>query len=346
MKTPMLLAAVLVCAGISLAEDASAHEGTRKIMLKLASVETATTRHQKTWTPPAKPSVLAEKPYSEAEIMNATPEEAERMRKKNEAIGEAQRLANAAIALENWEAADRHMKGIQAQLEGNAYGRQIVLALDKFAGEAGQAFDPECIEFFHRMDMDEGMREQALKDMSDPGVLAAPYFVKLIFDDPREESQTVALNSVDSVMTTKYTQVITCEVQDLHGKIVFAKNVKAEKSVRSSNAVMSGGTSGNGLVETLQEALAMVARDINDRFVAKISFSLVGPKNDEDFNPDLGTVLVDGEGHAPGDEFSILKGPHVVDVEMAGYKRTGSPKLVISNSREYKIPMKKDKSAE
>ncbi len=341
MNKTMLLAAALVCAGTAFAQDAFAPAGAKKIMLKLSSVETATTRHQKTWAPPAKPSVLAEKAYTEAEIMQATPEEAERMRKKNEAVGAAQRLANAAIALENWEAADKHMKGVQAQLEGNAYGRQVILALDKFAGEAGQAFDPDCIEFFHRMDMDEGMKEQALKDMSDPGVLAAPYFVKLVFDDPREESQTVALNSVDSVKTTKYTQVVTCEVQDLQGKIVFAKNVKAEKSVRSSNAVTKGGTSGNDAVETLQEALSMVAKEINDRFVAKVSFVLVGPKNDENFDPDLGTVFVDGEGHAPGDEFSILKGSHVIDVEMDGYMRSGSKNLVVSSSREFKIPMKK-----
>ena len=339
MNKTMLLAAALVCAGTAFAQEASAPEGAKKIMLKLSSVETATTRHQKTWTPPAKPSVLAEKPYTEAQIMQATPEEAGRMRLKNEAVGDAQRAANAAIALENWRAADKHMKGIQAQLEGNAYGRQIVLALDKFAGEAGEWFDPDCIEFFHRMDMDEGMKEQALKDMSDPGVLAAPYFVKLIFDDPREESQSVALNSVDEVKMTKYTQVVTCEVQDMQGKIVFAKNVKAEKSVRSSNAVTKSGTSGNDLVETLQEALSMVAKEINDRFVAKVSFKLVGPKKDEDFDENAATILVDGDGHTSGDEFSILKGPHMVEVEMDGYKRTGSPKLTITKSQEYKIPM-------
>ena len=346
MKKTAIIAAAIVCAGTVFAQDAAAPEGAKKIMLKLSSVETATTRHQKTWTPPAKPAVLSEKPYSEAQIMQATPEEADRMRKRNEDVGVAQRAAMAAIALENWRAADEHMKGVQAQLEGNAYGRQIILALDKFAGEAGQCFDPDCIEFFHRMDMDEGVKEQALNDMSDPGVLAAPYFVKLVFDDPREESQTVALNSVDSVKMTKFTQVVTCEVQDMRGKIVFAKNVKAEKSIRSSNAVTTGGSSGNGLVETLNEALSMVAKDINDHFVAKVSFVLVGPQNDEDFDPDLGTVLVDGEGHAPGDEFSVLKGSHVVDVEMDGYKRTGSKKLTVSNSREFKIPMKKDASAE
>ncbi len=339
MKRLTFIAAALVCAGTVFAQDAAAPAGAKKIMLKLSSVETAGTRHQKTWAPPSKPSVLSEKPYSEAQIMQATPEEANRMRAKNEAAADAQRLANAAIALENWREADKHMKGVQAQLEGNAYGRQIILALDKFAGAAGEFFDPDCIEFFHRMDMDEGMQEQALKDMSDPGIAAAPYFVKLIFDDPREESQTVALNSVQEVKMTKYMQAVTYEVQDLQGKIVAAKNVKAEKSIRSSNAVTKGGTSGNDLVETLQEALVLVAKDINDRFVAKVSFTLTGPKNDDDFDENAGTILVDGDGHSPGDEFSILKGPHIVEVQMDNYKRSGSPKLTITKSGQQKIVM-------
>ncbi len=340
MKTITILAAALLCASTAFAQDASAPEGSKKIMLKLSSVETATTRHMSTWAPPAKPSVLSEKPYSEAQIMNATPEEAERMRKKNEAAADAQRLANAAIALENWRAADQHMKGIQAQLEGNAYGRQIILALDKFAGAAGEYFDKDCLEFFHRLDTSEAMQEQALNDaFSDRETAAAPYFVKLIFDDPREETQTVQLNSVDEIKMTKYTQVVTCEVQDMQGKMVFAKNVKAEKKSKSSNAVTTGGTSGNALIEALDEALTMVAKAINDNFVAKVSFTLVGPKKDEDFDENAGTIMVDGEGHASGDEFSILKGSHIVEVEMDGYKRSGSPKLTINASKEYKIPM-------
>ena len=50
----------------------------KKIMLKLSPVETIGSRHQKTWDPPLKPSVLSEKPYSVVDINNATPEEADR----------------------------------------------------------------------------------------------------------------------------------------------------------------------------------------------------------------------------------------------------------------------------
>lgn len=321
--------------------DDAVPQGTKKLMLKISSVETAGTRHQKTWTPPAKPLELSEKPYTEAQIMQATPEEAARMRAKNEAAGDAQRIANAKIAIENWNAADKHMKGIQAQLEGNAYGRQIILALDKFAGEAGTYFDPDCIEFFHRMDMDEGQQEQFMQDMSDPGILAAPYFIKLIFDDPREESGTVQVNASTTVKMVKYMQTVTYEVQDNRGKIVAAGNVKQEKTVRTSNAVQHGGTSGNEQVAVLEEALAEVAKKINDRFVAKVSFTLTC-KKDKDFDADEGTISVDGEDRDSGEEFAILKGSHEVQVEMDGYAPAKKKsRYTISKSGDIRIPMKK-----
>lgn len=343
MNTSLKTAAALACAAVLTASafaqgDASAPQGTKKLMLKISTVETAGTRHQKTWDPPAKPLEMVQKPYSEAQIMQAAPEEAERMRAKNEEVGEAQRAANAEIAFRNWQAADDHMRGIQAQLEGNAYGRQIILALDKFAGEAGTYFDPDCIEFFHRADMDEGQKEQFMQDMTDPGMLAAPYFIKLIFDDPREETGVIQMNG-QQIKMSKYMQTVTYEVQDLRGKIVDSHNVRQEKQVRTSNAIERGGTSGNEQIAVLEDALAEVAKRINDRFVAKVSFTLVGPRNDDAFDEYAGTILVDGDGHASGDEFSILKGAHVVEVEMQRYKRTGSPRLTVTQSQNYKIPM-------
>lgn len=345
MKNLTRIAAMLIAAATTSAiaqtpatGDTSVSQGTKKLMLKISTVETAGTRHAKTWDPPAKPLEMQEKPYSEAQIMNATPEEAERMRKKNEVVGDVQRLANAKIAYENWKAADDHMKGLQAQLEGNAYGRQIILALDKFAGEAGTFFDSDCIEFFHRADMDEGQKEQFMQDMSDPGMLAAPYFIKLIFDDPREETGVVQMNG-QQIKMSKYMQTVTYEVQDNQGKIATSGNVRQEKTIRTSNAVQRGGTSGNEQIAVLEEALAEVARRINDRFVAKVSFTLVGPKKDDDFNADAGTIMVDGEGHSSGEEFSILKGPHIITVDMDGYKTTKNPRLTITKSGDNKIPM-------
>jgi len=338
-KSVLVLAGVFfACSVLAQSTSSASQNGAKKVMLKIASVETAATRHQKTWDPPSRPMALQERPYSDAQIMNATPEEAERMRAKNENVMDAQQKANALIAWQNWSAADAHMRGVQAQLEGNAYGRQIILALDKFVGEAGTYFDPDCIEFFHRMDNDEGIKEQFIQDMQDPGTLSAPYFLKLVFDDPREEKGTTQINGLEIKMT-KAMQLVTYEVQDLQGKIITAGNVRGEVTTKTTSAVQQGGTSGNQSIAALEDALTQVAKKINDFFVAKVSFVLVGPKNDEEFDEYAGTILVDGEGHASGDEFSILKGSHTVVVEMEGYRRAGSPSLVVNASQSYRLPM-------
>ena len=257
---------------------------------------------------------------------------------KNTSIRDANFAANAIIAWKNWEAADAHLQGCRAQLEGSGYGRQIILAMDKFAGECGTYFDPDFIEFFHRLDNDEGIKERFIQDMKSPDVLSAPYFIKLVFDDPREESGTVSLNGNEITMT-KYTINITCQVQDLGGKMVFAKNIKQIKTIRRSNAIDYRSTDGHDLIETLEEGLAEVAKTINDHFVAKVIFSLVGPKNDDNFDENAGTILVDGEGHSSGEEFSILKGQHMVEVEMDGYKANGPKSRTIGKSGEIKIAM-------
>ena len=351
MKTSSFFLSLAVIAAASLStfaqqfadDDASVPQGTKKLMLKISSVETAGTRHQKTWTPPAKPLELSpdQKQYTEAEILQVTPEEAARMRLKNEAAADALRIANAKIAYENWKAADQHMKGVHAQLEGNAYGRQIILALDKFAGEAATYFDPDCIEFFHRADVEEGLQEQERGGNSSIDVIAAPYFIKLIFDDPREQTKIDQIGATTQIKTTTYMQTVTYEVQDNCGKIVAAGNVKQEKRVRTSNAIQTGGTSGNEIVEVLEEALAEVAKRINDRFVAKVSFTLTC-KKDKDFDADEGNISVDGEDHDSGEEFSILKGTHEVKVEMDGYAPAKKKsRYNISKSGDIRIPMKK-----
>ena len=193
-----LLVMALVAAGVAgfaVADDEeAAPEGTQKVILKISTVETVGTRTAKTWNPPAQPMALQELPYSEADIANATPEEAAKMARENRARRLANQKIQAAIAIDAYQKAQEHFEGVKKQLEGTVFGKQVILAVDKFAGAAGEHFDSDCIEFFHRMDNDEGDKEQFLKDMESADTLSAPYFIKLIFDNPREESGKVVMN--------------------------------------------------------------------------------------------------------------------------------------------------------
>lgn len=325
--------------------DASKDEDSaspKKIMLKIASVETAGMRLNKAWDPPAKPTAVSAVPYTETDILNAKPEEAERMMAENRARREANFAHNAMIGWKNWTAADAHQRACRSQLEGSAYGRQIILAIDKFAGECGTYFDSNNIEFFHRLDLDEGEKEQFAKDMTSPEILAAPYFIKLVFDDPREESGTVSLNG-NEVTMTKYTINITCQVQNLSGKMIFAKNVKQTKTVRRSNAIDYKSSGGYDLIETLEEGLAEVAKAINDHFVVTVKFELSGLSGDDD---DDGAVITIDDGddeYSTGDEIPLIAGSHKVKVEMDGYK-TVKKTMQLTKSKEYTIKMNKEKA--
>lgn len=334
----LLLGATTAAMAQASGGDATAPQGTKKLMLKISTVETPDTRLQKQWSPAPPPMESTTPPHSEADIANADPETAQRYRAENDSYRDQMYRINSNAAIKAWQENNQHMKDTWNRLAGSPFGKQVIIAVDKFAGEAATYFDPDCIEFFHRMDMDEGQKEQFMQDMSDPGILAAPYFIKLVFDTPREESGIVGMNG-QQIKMVKSMQTVTYSVQDNQGKMITGGNVKQEKQKRTSGAVQTGGTAGNEQVEVLEMCLAEIAKRINDHFVAKVSFTLTGPKKDEDFDENAGTIMVDGDGHTSGDEFSILKGKHIVEVEMDGYKRTGSSNLTITKSQNYKIPM-------
>jgi len=338
-----IVAAVIAASFVGMAfaaEEECAPEGTQKVMLKISTVETVGTRTQKTWNPPAAPMVLTELPYSEADMAKATPEEARQMSRDNRARKLENQKAQAAIAMDAYRKASEHYEGVKKQLEGTTFGRQVILAVDKFAGMAGEYFDSDCIEFFHRMDNDEGDKEQFMKDMGSTDTLCAPYFIKMVFDDPRVESGKVTMNGQE-IKRTKVTIAVTYQVQNLSGKMITSGNVKKEKMNKSSNAVAREGADDAMVVETLEEALTEVAKRINKHFVAKATIKLIGPKKDADFDAESATIEIDGVQQDADAEFSVMKGEHVITVDLDGYKQKGATKFQIKKDGAIKITMKK-----
>lgn len=342
-RTICMLSAFISCM-MCLAQEETAQEGVQegvqKVILKLSTVETVGTRTQKTWNPPAAPMALQELPYNEQDMSKATPDEARRMTKENQERRLANQRAQSMIVMKAFMDASEHYAGIKKQLEGTTFGRQIILALDKFAGIAGEYFDSDCIEFFHRMDMDEGDKEAFLKDMKTADLVTAPYFIKLVFDDPRIETGMVNMNGQEIKMT-KIALSVTYSVQSLSGKIITSGHVKKEKKNRSTNAVVTNGVDDNMLVELMEEALAETAKRINKFFVAKASIKLIGPKNDEDFDPEAATIEIDGTQYDADEEFTIMKGDHTVIVDLDGFKQKGSTKIAFKKDGAIKISLKK-----
>ena len=145
------LTGIALCGYAEETQD-GASDGVQKVMLKISTVETVGTRTQKTWNPPAKPMALAELPHTEEDIAKASPLEARDMARENRAQRIANQKIQAAIALDAYAKATEHFEGVKKQLEGTTFGRQIILAVDKFAGYAGEYFDSDSgvYPFFER----------------------------------------------------------------------------------------------------------------------------------------------------------------------------------------------------
>lgn len=335
-----MIVAVAACAvGCAFADDEQAPEGVNKVVLKISQVETPSTRAEK-WNPPQIPVSAKALPFTESDIQSASPEEALKMDRANRMTRFENNRKQAAIAMQQYRDAMAHFKGTKAKLEGTAFGRQILLAVDKFAGAAGECFDPDCIEFFHNMDASGEADEAALISgkKGDDDLMTAPYFIKLIFDDP----QTKVMQGVVAGTEMKRTTVkigLTYQVQALSGKEITSGNVKKEKSERETSM---GGVDEKALVvDAIDEALVEVAKRINAHFVAKTTVKVIPAKKDKDFDADSATLEIDGVSREIGEEISIMKGRHTITVDLDGYKQVGSIRFDIKKSGQIKIKVKK-----
>ncbi len=333
----LVIAAVACAACCAWADDEFAPEGVKKVVLKIATVETPSTRAEK-WDPPQVPPSAKAMPFSESDIQSASPEEALKMDRANRMTRFENNRMQAKLALQRYNDAMSHFKGMKAKLEGTAFGRQILMAMDKFAGSAGEFFDPDCIEFLHSMD---AIGEQKAAELISGAKTAkdeemvAPYFIKLIFDDPQTKTITGSVAGTEMTRTTVKIG-LSYQVQDLAtGKIVTARNLKKEKSERDCSDEKSL------VVDAIDEILADAAKEINKHFVAKVKIKVIPLKKDKDFDADSASIEIDGASCDAGDEITLMKGRHTISVELEGYKQIGSVRFDVKKSGDIKIKVKK-----
>ena len=339
MKRLMMVAAAMCAASCACADDELAPEGVQKVVLKISTVETPSTRAEK-WNPPQVPVSAKALPFSESDIQSASPEEALRMDRANRMTRFENNRKQAALAMQQYRDAMAHFKGTKAKLEGTAFGRQILLAVDKFAGAAGECFDPDCIEFFHNMDAAGEADEAALISgkKGDDDLMTAPYFIKLVFDDPQTKVMQGSVAGTEMKRTT-VTIKLTYQVQALSGKTITSGNIRKEKSERETSM---GGVDEKALVvDAIDEALQEAAKRINAYFVAKTTIKIIPAKKDKEFDADSATIEIDGVSREIGEEISLMKGRHTITVDLDGYKQSGSIRFDIKKSGQIKIKVKK-----
>lgn len=339
MKRLMMAGVAVFAAACTIADEELTPEGINKVVLKISQVETPSTRAEK-WNPPQIPVSAKELPFSESDIQSASPEEALKMDRVNRMTRLENNRKQAQIAMQQYRDAMAHFKGTKAKLEGTAFGRQILMAMDKFAGAAGECFDSECIEFFHNMDASGEADEAALISgkTGDDDLMTAPYFIKLIFDDPKTEVMKGFVGGTEMKRTTVKIG-LTYQVQALSGKMITAGNIKTEKSMRETS--MGGVDEKSLVVDAIDEALMEAAKKINAHFVAKATIKVIPSKKDKEFDADSATVEIDGISREIGEEISVMKGRHTITVDLDGYKQVGGIRVDIRKSGQIKIKVKK-----
>ena len=340
MKKLLVFAVSAICAlgVVSAEDDAPASEGAKKVRLEIVSVETPSTRTKK-WNPPQVPLKLKPKPFLDADINKAPADEARKMILANRQVDYENSRLVGNINEQRQRDATAHYKGMMAKLEGTAFGRQLLIAVDKFTGAANKHFDSDYIEFFHVMDSDDEANKTEIRAGKRPNTeIVAPYFVKLIFDDPRTEVKQGYV--AGTLMRRTFVKLsVICEVQKANGVNLPCEPVTVETSARDAG---TGGADESALiVEAIDEALDKVAQNINKLFVAKTTVKVIPAKKDKEFDVDSATLEIDGEQVEIGEEISLLRGRHSILVELDGYEQIGSKTVNVKKSGTIKVKMRK-----
>lgn len=307
-----------------------------KMMLRIASVETPDTRSEKSWTPPRIPAAAKKLPWTEADIQKANPKDALKMKRENAAQEELNAAAAREVAIANYNDSVEFMRGVREKLQNTTFGRQVMQAIDKFAGYASQEFNSDCIEFFHQLDAIDGKDFAKFTTGHGPAVHVDQYFIKMIFDDPTSKTATQQIGG-DELSRTFFTQKVTYQVLDHGGKVVDG-NVITKKS---SEVDSSKDEVAEQRVELMEACLREVAKGINDKFVATMTFGAVSTvKNDEEFNADAVSLVVDGTERSLGEKIGLMKANvHIVEVSLDGYKQKGAKEMKFGASGSKKIQM-------
>ena len=342
MKKLMCLIGAAAAAGSLLAADESAEVSTSKVqpkvMLRISAPETPDSRLPE-WKPSAQPPVLEMVPYSPEQIDKAKPEEVKRMLDDNARVERANFSAKQRFQAENWKSHDDYIKGVRGKLGGTAFGKQVLIAVDKFTGIAMGEFDSDCIEVFNYNDAAEQNDTAAFQSKGGGmKVYKETYYLKMIFEQPSMMSSSLAVGG-RQINHKFWTQKLSFQVKDSGGKAVCGDKGEIKEEYDSTND--SAELAEEVRVELMERCMRKAAKMISDFFVAKVVFKAVSTtKNDEEFNEDAATLTVDGIDRSFGDEIGLLKAyTHDVRVEMDGYKQKGGKTMKFTKSETKKIQM-------
>lgn len=329
-----------------------------KTQINLVYVANPASRAEKVWEPPAQPMALTDLPHTENDINMAEPEVAVERMRENDRVKRRNNALQCSLALKQYNDAMDHYKAQKRKMEGTPYGRQLIMAIDKFIGYASEMCDPDCLEFVTQLDrassdglqvLNGRVKDAEVIDENDPGSDIEPLLLCLIFDDQRFETETAQLNGLD-IRNTICRQSLVYKITRANGVVVTSGEVSINLRRQQTSGIQTTGKNDTMIAKAIEECLKKTAKRINDYFVTTCSIKLLGPKKDGDFDPDTATITVDGEEISNPEQFSIARGKHAVMVDMDGYVQKNKRIIDIGRSKSpnttIKINMRKATAAD
>ena len=333
------VACAVLCTAVARAAEGDAGG---KVVLRLSSIETADTRVDKAFDikplPPVNETTL---PYTEAMLANLSGRRLHDALDENARVRHENNAAKRAIFMKRFLIMEKRQKDMLEKYQNTPLGRYIVTAGDLFVGEMGPYLDK--IALFHQMDMAESAMQAELRDDA-VDFNEKAYFIKLVLQSQDDRNRELQMPGGLTVNKHECQMVVTVEVEDYGGNIIFSKNVEESITINATSAGASSG--GDAIIrKTLKKAMATCAKEIDAYFTASVEFEIVGPKNDEDFDENAVTVSIDGEEVDCEEVIRLTKGTHEVKAELDGYHQKGSSSIKFDKSGKKKIVMLKDKKA-
>ncbi|MBP5531136.1 MAG: hypothetical protein J6Y54_03800 [Lentisphaeria bacterium] len=232
---------------------------------------------------------------------------------------------------------EKVLEGLRNSILVNGQNRDIVVAKDYLQSY----FMPyrEYIGIVDRSNSSIAEVEKMIGGQDQVDVAASTYFLTVVMQDLKEESNTVQVGNT-MVKRTVYTRKAVAKVRDYNGNVLFALNVVGKATHRRTSATQNKGH--DPASDIMEDLLKQIADRVAAEFLCKLTIKAKGPKTDADFDADTIVLFIDGKEFENGG--IVIAGNHLLLAQCEGYKDIVRP-VEIKGGKKRIIAVKFAKAA-
>lgn len=253
--------------GLFVLASAALGDGNR-VTLAVCEVKVAATRD--VFEPiPMPPMDEKQMPYSAADMALMSPEAQQAAILANHKVRQENYELQRDVALENFRKLVQRQEEAERNAMGTRYGRAMKLARDYFTAELAQY--GEYFDVWHRMDQGTAFSLQAPDEEVD--IVQSTYFVRLILGDLIQTTSKLPMEGGVMLTRSRDSLPLTVQVQDLKGRMVFAKNLEPVITSSTHNVTISSGNEdieGKLIRKGCQEAAEAIAGYFRSKMAREI----------------------------------------------------------------------------